>query len=487
MTPITPSVPFATLDQKKNFHKNLADFLEFKELVHAEANRVSGSDSKSVDSTESEKTHGSTQLASSWRTQGFHFHRAHCWLKASACFYQAARILVDDGAFLDANLYFSWSFNMIQQLRLEIGQTNLKTISIDPISRLCYLVQSNALEEQHISDQDSDGKSVQSDISVGQSYGGRPEGGGGGSKVDSQDDSKEGKKIEEAALKVFELAARTLKVSKNANFLTRQSVLVYKVFQGDILSLETTIMMLIKFSQCLLLTSEDQTIVTAILQDALHLIMMSRKVTMKKMAAKMGEKFYHKSVLPPLLYARVASADAESARLKITTYSQKDFMFYLRDITVIFPILSTLSHQYQSGYFKDDERFSSLESLTQTFLAIANDHGDAIHTIKAYSLEVWRLNALQRHDEVGVMADSIRQLYNYKKHSAQLIATYGKDDALQSLVTGIMSRMYTGDFAIANESYDFCQRHISYMKHIHSIELTVLPLCVSLSIMKLFG
>ena len=171
--------------------------------------------------------------------------------------------------------------------------------------------------------------------------------------------------LEEAIAKTWEISGQA---SAKSVYETRSSMSLYAMFKGDILSIETSIMMLIKFSQSLLLTNDDQTVVSVILQYALTLIMMSRRTIMKKASQKANKSFYHTPYLHPLLYAHLAS---DNSVVKSFNYLKTGMQFYLRDMSVIFPILSTLSMQYITGFFVDDKHYSRLASLEETFLAIA--------------------------------------------------------------------------------------------------------------------
>lgn len=222
--------------------------------------------------------------------------------------------------------------------------------------------------------------------------------------------------LEEALAKTWEISGQS---NVKSAYETRSSIALHTMFKGDILSLETAIMMVVKFSQSLLFTNDDQSVVSTILQYALNLIMMSRKTIMKKISRKAHKSFYHTPYLHPLLYSHLASNDVSA---KNFNYLRAGMQFYLRDMSVIFPILSTLSMQYISGFFVDDKQYSRLASLEETFLAIAGDFGDPVHNLRALAVKEWRLSALCDWDGVIKVSSSCGYCYHchYSSHDCSL-------------------------------------------------------------------
>lgn len=109
--------------QKIEFHSKFASYLENIQLSKAvEADNVRKADGTNISSNDSGEGDSVSQGASTnsfmtdtdenssasnaWRMQGFHWQRSNAWMKAAGCFFQTAKLLTQNGAYHDANLYF---------------------------------------------------------------------------------------------------------------------------------------------------------------------------------------------------------------------------------------------------------------------------------------------------------------------------------------------------------------------------------------------
>lgn len=113
--------------QKIEFHSRFANYLENIEIskatevenarkekdaqISSRSGSVSGSSCSGSGSGEldlsSDRNTISTE-SSAWRTQAFHWQQSNSWMKAAACYFQAAKLLIQNGAYTDANIYFRY-------------------------------------------------------------------------------------------------------------------------------------------------------------------------------------------------------------------------------------------------------------------------------------------------------------------------------------------------------------------------------------------
>jgi hypothetical protein len=228
-------------------------------------------------------------------------------MKASSCFFQAAKQLLTEGATRDANLFFSKAYNMFQVLRQEAGDTNSHNIVVDSTTGVCTIKQIRSkfqytedvysdLSESDVQDE------IAETISTASNFTHSTPGEDDDSasrltndiKIDYKkrlDNAGEVNALEKAFRATYHATSGQFSLKRRPNFDFQASKALYDVFKGDLLSLEATIMMLIRFSQCLLLTQDDQSVISVILKEALQLIMLSRRSSFKKASIKFNQIF----------------------------------------------------------------------------------------------------------------------------------------------------------------------------------------------------
>ena len=338
---------------------------------------------------------------------------------------------------------------MFQAMRQEGGDTVSQRLCIDAETGKCNLRNLNGSTYTESVDASLESRDEQSDCdahSFGSAGTGQSEG-SMNSRSKHQSDENGDILLENALISTLNTVGDAVNLRSDQKIEVKSNLVLYKIFRGDMLSLEITIMMLVSFSQNLLLTEDNQTLVNLILRDALRLIMLSRKSAMNKVHIK--KKLYHNQILPFDIYCK------NGKESKKAVYTSETSKFYLRDTSIIFPILSALSLQYISGFFSDDDDFTKLKSLESTFIAISGDYGDPVHTIRALSISEWRLSFLNEYERVINCVRKIRNLYDFNSCSSQLVSIYGSDVGILSLAHGVRSALLFGDFSCANEGYAY--------------------------------
>ena len=162
---------------------------------------------------------------------------------------------------------------------------------------------------------------------------------------------------------------------------------LYKALKGDTLTLEVAIHVLVALARCRYRDQFSYGAQVILLNEALRLVSLSRK---QSVLAFVSMQFPRQYNLNPSLYAAkagmysIASSKLNSSSESLTTRAS-DF-FYLRNNSLIFPILSGLCIQYHARGIPDDSHRTAVRKIGSIFLVVARDEGDPIHILRALSV-----------------------------------------------------------------------------------------------------
>jgi serine/threonine protein kinase len=391
-----------------------------------------------------------SQRASIWHIQGYHWQHAQVWNKALACFYETAMVLDSQGSLRDSKMYFCWAYNMLKSMYLRASLPVHHAFDISTGQLVTYPA---ASPQDADSSRPSSAESLHQDIS-------------------QQNDVNDGNDIITAIatgrfmISIDQQARPTALCPKN----------VYDIFSGDVLSLETAIMMLIRYAQYCITMQEGISVYALILNEALELIMMSLKSTVMVSSLRQKKALKHIPSLSPSLHNRQTYSDKGSNSFA----EDNDIKFYIRDFALIFPILSTITMQYLGRYLPDDAENSKQNRLCEVFMALAKDFGKSLYLIRAHSLNIVAYGLSHKYKEAIMHADEMRVMYNYSEHSEQLISTFGADRALHGLAYAVQYRILLCDFKQAQINMMVVRAHLAKTRHMHTLSVSILPMCIGL-------
>lgn len=188
-----------------------------------------------------------------------------------------------------------------------------------------------------------------------------------------------------------------------AALMTREEI--HHMFGGDILALDIAIKLLITLSQNIVVTlAQRQGRDTKYYSEALELAMASCKelITITStqptrhasccdvLAPELGHEdlvLLQVHILDPFLFDISDTAETASGRGAHMVDKDGQEHFYLKDFTSIFPILAGLTLRLLHGTKQDQDMIQKVDMMTSTFLALARQHGDTMHIIRALHLQ----------------------------------------------------------------------------------------------------
>ena len=276
--------------------------------------------------------------------------------------------------------------------------------------------------------------------------------------------------------------------------LTRDDIC--RMFQGDNLALDIAINLLITVSQNIVVTlAEHKNGDTKFYSEALELVMGSCKILLRlnstnptrqssnvslvslaEMAPEEDIAILPKiAVLDPLIY-EIATPEEREGKLKqmekwkgkgklkargsgsksqqqhvLSNQFEFDRMiedsdeeeegevvednFYIRDFTVVFPILSGLALRLLHGPIQNNEMLAKVGVLCSTFLTLTRKHGDALHIIRALHLQSLFCSRVNRLRESLAHCEEVTELYVFDQHSVGLNKIYGGDRGLAAMAS----------------------------------------------------
>ena len=195
-----------------------------------------------------------------------------------------------------------------------------------------------------------------------------------------------------------------------SELLTRGDI--HRIFQGDILALDIAIKLLITLSQNIVVTlaqrkerdtkyySEALEISIASCRE-LQTIACDKDKDKDKSTRKGGYEclpspilmredlsLKRAVILNPFLFDISDTAEDTQARGAFGSPEGVDeTQFFLNDFTSIFPILAGLTLRLLHGTQQDESMIQKVDMMTKTYLALARQHGDSMHIIRALHLQ----------------------------------------------------------------------------------------------------
>ena len=276
--------------------------------------------------------------------------------------------------------------------------------------------------------------------------------------------------------------------------LTRDDIC--KMFQGDNLALDIAINLLITVSQNIVVTlAEHKNGDTKFYSEALELVMGSCKILLRLNSTNPTRQSSHVSllslvevipvedtiilpkiaVLDPLIYEIATQEEREGKRKQMEKWKGKGKLkpkgsggrrreqhgishqfdeyqmnddsdeeeeeggvednFYIRDFTVVFPILSGLALRLLHGPTQNNEMLTKVGVLCSTFLTLTRKHGDALHIIRALHLQSIFCSRVNQVREALALCEEVTELYVFEQHSAGLNKIYGGDRGLAAIAS----------------------------------------------------
>ena len=201
-----------------------------------------------------------------------------------------------------------------------------------------------------------------------------------------------------------------------SELLTRGDI--HRIFQGDILALDIAIKLLITLSQNIVVTlAQRKERDTKYYSEALEISIAScrelqtiacdkdkdedkdadkdkstRKGSYECLPSPilMREDLSLKKavILNPFLFDISDTAEDTQARGAFGSPEGVDeTQFFLNDFTSIFPILAGLTLRLLHGTQQDESMIQKVDMMTKTYLALARQHGDSMHIIRALHLQ----------------------------------------------------------------------------------------------------
>jgi hypothetical protein len=193
-----------------------------------------------------------------------------------------------------------------------------------------------------------------------------------------------------------------------SELLTRGDI--HRIFQGDILALDIAIKLLITLSQNIVVTlAQRKERDTKYYSEALEISIASCRELQTIAFYKDKDKSTRKGnyeclpspilmredlslkravILNPFLFDISDTAEDTQARGAFGSPEGIDEMqFFLNDFTSIFPILAGLTLRLLHGTQQDESMIQKVDMMTKTYLALARQHGDSMHIIRALHLQ----------------------------------------------------------------------------------------------------
>lgn len=189
-----------------------------------------------------------------------------------------------------------------------------------------------------------------------------------------------------------------------SELLTREDI--HRIFQGDILALDIAIKLLITLSQNIVVTlaqrkERDTKYYSESLEIAIASCRELQTISCNKMTSKGSfeclpspilmredQTLRRNMILNPLLFDISDTAEDTQARGAFgSPEGSEESQFYLNDFTSIFPILAGLTLRLLHGTQQDESMIQKVDMMTKTYLALARQHGDSMHIIRALHLQ----------------------------------------------------------------------------------------------------
>ena len=250
---------------------------------------------------------------------------------------------------------------------------------------------------------------------------------------------------------------------KEPSLITREDV--HRMFLGDTLALDIAINLLIVLSQNIVVILAQKNVNdTKFYAEALELAMGSCKLIQKlssnapsrhsshnstmfhNLLSLEENTLHHVDILNPVLYDIVTPLEKEEKIEREGNCKEREKererresrdisapQFYLRDFTVIFPILSGLALRLLHGSKPVVDLEEILTVLCSTFLTLSRQHGDAMHVIRALHLQSMFFNRINRLRQSVTLCDEICEIYVFEKHSTQMAKIYGGDRGIGAM------------------------------------------------------
>ena len=109
--------------------------------------------------------------------------------------------------------------------------------------------------------------------------------------------------------------------------------------------------------------------------------------------------------------------------------------FYIRDFSVVFPILSGLALRLLHGPTQNEEMIGKVAVLCSTFLTLTRKYGDAMHIIRALHLQSIFFSRINKVRASLALCEEVTELYVFEEHSVRLNKVYGGDRGMAAIAS----------------------------------------------------
>lgn len=391
-------------DQKESLHDRVATYLEKENEEAYQLHHITFSD---------------------LNEEAYHWEKATIWGNAMSGYYRAGMLLYGLGALREAHEYFGNSYRMLLMLRRDakIKESSYTSIKLDEL-----------LAELEFINKEKEKESLRRQKSLEQRRRSKET---NAIKEETERDEEENELEGEAGILISEEVIDSRLSAKNQ--LTHgdyalTKIDIYNTFGGDSNLLEIAVNLLLRLGQTALFLGEQVVITSAIFEDALRLMLLTwpRKHDHRddqRDFTELPQSSSDDKGNPRIQMKRQRSNMRGSGGMSILDVKAKMDSFKLKDPSICFPIVSSISLLYRGRRLQDDEDNSKEWSLYSILLNLAKSSllHYRVHYVQAIALMSSFSIERAKYDQAIAYLTEIKTWYNPSAYHPQLVHLYGED------------------------------------------------------------